>query len=123
MEPKWLYRLESRSPDNGLWYNTNNELVWGIGQVENCQTKFLPMDYDPRYHADDRNWFSSCSRKEDLMHWYSINDALNLMDNGFVFTRYLATEYTEYEMETVFIKDTCIKREEISLEELFEMNK
>ena len=53
------------------------------------------------------------------MHWYSIQDALDLIENGFVFTRYLATEYVEYELETTFIKETCLSREEISIEELF----
>ena len=43
---KWLYRLESKTDDNGLWYNKNNELVWGIGKLPNCKTKDLPMDYD-----------------------------------------------------------------------------
>ena len=71
------------------------------------------MDYDERYKKDGRDWFSSCSHKEDLLHWYSKEDARQLLDNGFVFTRYLATEYTEYELETVFIKDTALAREEI----------
>lgn len=119
IEPKWLYRLESVSEDNGLWYNSNNEFVWGITNLPDCETKNLPMGYDERYHKDGRNWFSSCSRKEDLMHWYSVKDATDLIANGFVFTRYLATEYVEYELETTFIKETALAREEISIEELF----
>lgn len=118
-KPKWLYRLESKTPDNGLWYNLRNEFVWGINKIENCSTKNLAMDYDARYHKDGRNWFSSCSKKEDLMHWYSLQNALDLINHGFVFTRYLATEYVEYEFETTFIKDSCLKREEINIEELF----
>ena len=118
-EPKWLYRLESTTPDNGLWYNAKSEWVWGIGKLPDCQTKDLPMDYDPRYHKDGRDWYSSCSRKEDLMHWYSVNDAENLLVNGFAFRRYLATEYVEYELETTFIKDTCLAFEDISIQELF----
>lgn len=116
---KWLYRLESKSVDNGLWYNSNNEYVCGIGKLGDCKTKDLPMGYDERYHKDGKNWFSSCSNKEDLMHWYSLKDALALIESGFVFTRYLATEYVEYENETTFIKETCLAREEISIEELF----
>lgn len=119
MEPKWLYRLESISPERGLWYNSNNELVWNIGELPNCETKYLPMDYDPKYHKDGKNWFSSCSSKEDLMHWYSLEDANNLIANGFVFTRYLATEYVEYELETTFIKETCLAREVIDINDLF----
>jgi len=116
---KWLYRLESKTPDNGLWYNANNELVWGIGAIENCQTKFLPMDYDERYHKDNKNWFSSCSNKEDLLHWYSLEDAKQLIKNGFIFTRYLAQDYIEYPLETTFLKETSLAREEIDIEQLF----
>lgn len=118
-EPKWLYRLESMDPNNGLWYDNNSQYVFGIGKLPDCKTKDLPMGYDERYHKDGRNWHSSCSNKEDLMHWYSLQDALDLIANGFVFTRYLATEYVEYNMETIFIKETCLAREVISIEDLF----
>lgn len=114
-KPKWLYRLESKSPDNGLWYNTKRELVWGIGEIENCTTKHLPMGYDPRYSKDGKAWFSSCSHKEDLSHWYSLENALDLIENGFVFTRYLATDYVEYECETTFLKETSLKREVLNV--------
>ena len=77
------------------------------------------MDYDWRYKQDGRDWFSSCSNRDDLLHWYSKEDAKTLIDKGFVFTRYLATEYVEYPLETVFIKETCLKREEIDFDSLF----
>lgn len=117
--PKWVYRLEARSSKNGLWYNRDNEYVWGIGKIENCKTKDLPMDYDERYHKDGRDWYSSCSRKEDLSHWYSLEDALALIEDGFVFTRYLATEYVEYENETTFIRETSLFREELDIKEIW----
>ena len=118
---KWLYRLESKSPDNGLWYNTNNELVWGIGKLPGCETKNLPMDYDERYHKDGKNWFSSCSNKEDLSHWYSLQDALDLIAEGFVFTRYLAEDFVEYDLETTFLKETALKREVLYIKDIWEM--
>lgn len=118
---KWLYILESKSKDNGLWYDSNNNFVWGIEKIKGCKTKDLPMGYDPRYHKDGKNWFSSCSNKEDLMHWYSIEDAKELIANGFVFTRYLAEDYVEYPLETTFLKETALAREEINIEELFNM--
>lgn len=119
---KWLYRLESKTEDNGLWYNTDNKLVWGIGKLPNCKTKNLPMDYDPRYHKDGKNWFSSCSKKEDLMHWYSLQDAIDLINAGFVFTKYLAVDYVEYELETTFLKETALERVEIDIKDLFNEN-
>ena len=118
-KPKWLYRLESTDPNKGLWYNEKNELVWNIGELENCQTKNLPMDYDERYHKDGRNWHSACTRREDLSHWYSLEDANTLIANGFIFTRYLATEYVEYELETTFIKETALAREVLDINEIF----
>lgn len=122
MERKWLYRLEYKDDTCGLWYNGKGKWCFedGIGAVPGCLTKDLPMGYDWRYKQDGRDWFSSCSRAEDLLHWYSLEDARNLLENGFVFTRYLATEYVEYESETVFIKETCIEREVIDIFELFE---
>lgn len=120
-EPKWLYRLESKSPDNGLWYDANNNYVFGIGKLEECKTKDLPMGYDERYHENGLNWFSSCSNYIDLWHWYSLDDAKNLMDNGFVFTKYLATDYREYPNETCFLKETALSRVEISFDELVMM--
>lgn len=123
MEPKWLYRLEFKDNSNGLWYNGNGNWCFeqGIGSLDDtCKTKTLPMDYDWRYRQDGRMWFSSCSHKEDLLHWYSKEDAKTLLEKGFVFTRYLATEYHEYDLETVFIKETALKREEIDFLKLLE---
>ena len=111
---KWLFRLESKSPDNGLWYDSNNKMVWGIGKIcPNSKTKDLPMGYDERYHKHGKCWFSSC-RKEDLTHWCSREDAANLIANGFVFCKYLARDYVEYENETTFLKETCLARVEIT---------
>jgi len=120
MTPKWLYRLEFRDSSCGLWYDGYGKWCFesGIGSISGCKTKTLPMDYDARYKQDGRDWFSSCSRKEDLMHWYSLEDAKELISKGFVFTRYLATEYHEYEQQTVFIKETALYREEIDIFEL-----
>lgn len=119
--PKWLYRLEYKDETCGLWYNGEGKWCFeqGIGSLVGCKTKDLPMDHDERYKQDGRDWFSSCSNKEDLLHWYSLDDANDLIKKGFVFTRYLATEYHEYENETVFIKDSSLVREEIDIFELF----
>ena len=77
------------------------------------------MGYDERYQKDGRSWYSSCSNPEDLAHWFSLEDALALMAKGFRFMKYLATEYTEYPLETVFIKETCLACEEIDPRELY----
>ena len=78
------------------------------------------MGYDERYHIDGKNWFSSCSKIEDLLHWYSKEDAEYLLANGFVFTKYLTKDYHEFELETVFLKETAEKREVIDFLSLFD---
>jgi hypothetical protein len=117
--PKWLYRLESTDPKNGLWYNSYGEYAFAIGGLPNCRTKNLPMGYDERYQKNGRNWYSSCTNPKDLAHWFSLEDALELMRKGFRFMKYLATEYTEYPMETVFIKDSCLASEEVDPRTLY----
>lgn len=120
---KWVYRLESTKPDAGLWYDSKGNWCLetkGLGCLPECQTKFLPMGYDERYKKGGRSWFSSCSRLEDLSHWYSYRDAKKLIDEkGFVFTRYLATEYYEYPMETTFIRHTSLVREVLDILDVF----
>lgn len=120
-EPKWLYRLESTDPDNGLWYNSAGEYCWGIDALPDCETKNLPMGYDERYKKDGKDWFSSCSHKEDLSHWYSLEDAMKLIDLGFRFMMYRAVDYVEYPMETTFLKETCLDSRELTLDELAEI--
>ena len=56
------------------------------------------------------------------MHWYSVQDALDLIDAGFVFTKYLAVDYVEYELETTFLKETALERVEMDIKELFDEN-
>ena len=119
MKKKWVYRLESIDPMNGLWYNSFGEYRWGIS-ITSGMAKHLPMGYDERYKKDGRDWFSSCSRIQDLSHWYSLEDVLLLLEKGFVFTKYLATEYVEYENETTFIKDTALAREVIDIKEIWQ---
>ena len=77
------------------------------------------MDYDWRYHIYGWNWHSSCSNIVDLAHWYSLEDALELINNGFIFTKYLATQYYEWENETTFMKETCLKREILDINEIW----
>ena len=121
MKPKWLYRLESTDPNKGLWYDSLGNLVWTIGEIKDCDTKNLPMGYDERYRQDGRMWHSSCTNKEDLAHWYTLDAALELInEHGFRFAKYLATEYHEYELETVFIKDTCLACEVLDVREVFD---
>lgn len=122
-EPKWLYRLEATTPGHGLWYDGNGNYVWDVGKLPACQTKDLPMGYDERYQKDGRSWYSSCTNQEDLTHWFSYGDAMELAKVGFVAAKYLATEYEEYPMETTFIKETALERVEISLDEFFGVNK
>jgi hypothetical protein len=122
MTPKWLYRLESTDKDNGLWYNSRGEFCFekGIGSLDDsCKTKSLGMGYDERYRQGGKMWFSSCSKQEDLTHWYSKKDAEELIKKGFVFTKYLAVDYVEYDMETVFLKETALERVELDFKEFF----
>lgn len=118
-KPKWLYRLESNDPNNGLWYDSKGDFCFGLGNVENCATASLPMDYDERYRLGGRMWHSSCSNKEDLLHWYSFENVIELLSKGFSFRKYLATEYREYDLETTFIKSSCIGVEDVDIHKLF----
>lgn len=113
LQPVWLYRFESIDPLGGLWYNSQSEWVYedGIKKINNPVAHDLPMGYDPRYRKDGRNWFSSVPDSRLMQHWFHRENIPELLDNGFVLYRYLATEYVHYEYETCFIKETSLTRE------------
>ena len=122
MEPKWLYRLESTIPTLGLKKNKKGDFVLTLAEIENCKTKDLPMGFDERYKQGGKDWFSSCSNIDDLTHWYSISNAKDLIEKGFRFSKYLATDYVEYDKETVFLKETCLQRVTLNIEEIFKQD-
>ena len=37
----------------------------------------------------------------------------------FIFVMYLAVDYVEYENETTFLKETCLERKEIKIEDIW----
>lgn len=119
VRPKWLYRLESRTPDKGLWYNGHGEYTFDLGKVPNCASRDLDMSLDARYSRHGRKWWSSCSNLGDLTHWFSVENAKHLESNGFVFTKYLASDYMEFDKETLFLKETAQQRIELPLSEVF----
>ena len=121
-ETCWLYRLESETVENGLWYNGNSEFVLGVAKTPNCATKDLPMGYDARYKEGGKDWFSACKNKEDLTHWYSPDNAKWLVNNGFVFTKYLACDWRHYDKETVFLKGTAIERIVIDVNDIWDLD-
>lgn len=118
---KWVYRLESTTDNKGLWYDADGNYIFLIGELDNCPSRDIPMGYDERYRQGGKSWFSSCSDVAHLTHWFSIDNAKELIDRGFQFYKYLARDYVEYEKETVFLKETVKKRVPLSLEEVFNL--
>lgn len=119
MRAKWLYRLESRNPNNGLWYDARGRYVFGVGKMKRYRNKGLPMGYDPRYHVDGKNWVSSTGDKRTFLKWFNPDEIRQLLGMGFWFGRYLARDYIEYGTETVFLKETAIRREELDVDMTF----
>ncbi len=119
MVAKWVYRLESIVPNKGLWYDHKGNFVETLKSVPNNTSHKLPMGYDERYKQDGKNWWSSCSRMEDLTHWYTVEDVRYLLNNGFALTRYLVVDFIEYEKETLFLKETAFRRVELTIGQVF----
>jgi hypothetical protein len=57
------------------------------------------------------------------LHWYSKEDATYLLKHGFRFTKYYARDYHEFDLETVFLKETATMPIEIDFLSLFEEEK
>ena len=48
--PKWLYRLESKDPNNGLWYDSNGRWVWGMRHTKEPEMAEIRLNEEEAYH-------------------------------------------------------------------------
>src|SRR5699024_10274782 len=86
----------------------------GIAILQNSSLPSVPMDYDPLYTQDNKQWHSIIFEAKTVRAWFTQDDITQLVNQGITLYCYLATEYIHYEMETCFIKQTCLRKEKLN---------
>lgn len=107
---KTLFRIEHHKTNHGMWYRENGELDPFISKLTEGISKNLPMEFDPRYHADGVNWKTATSSKAELRSWFSAQDAIELIQNGYGLLSLLVSEYRIEERQVLFTDRGVIQR-------------
>lgn len=99
MPDKWIYAIERVTPANE---KTDNP--------------------DWRYHINNWDWDEAYDSVETIGKMYTRGEAVDMVFNkNYVFVKYLATQYYTWEEGIVtFIKSSVLKREVLTLEEIWD---
>lgn len=116
-----IYRIENEATNHGMWYRLDGTYDPFIKTLTEGISKDLPMGYNERYSKDGLKWFSGCGNIEDMKHWFSALDALELHQNGYKLFEFEATQFSVVEYEVMFTKESVVSKKEIPLETIWDM--
>lgn len=91
---KTFYRVCKPDTEQGLWYNFDGTFSGLIhDKFTFCKNSKLAMDFDPELVG----WLSATDNLEDLFHWFTPEDLINLQMYGWQIYAYEAENYRFYE--------------------------
>jgi hypothetical protein len=122
-KPIEIFRLENIESNHGMWYNKNGDFDPFITRLTEGKSADLPMGYNPRYRTEGLEWFSGTDNIEDMKHWFSERDALELFQNGYKLYVFDALHVLQVEHETMFTKASVLDKREIPLDTIWNINK
>ena len=115
-----IYRIENKVSMHGMWYDNNGNYKPIIFDLcPNSIAKDFPMDFCLDHKKDGKTWYSSGKSKENMQHWFSKEDAKNLIKNGFKLYEFEVIEWYEKEYEMLFTREGIILQKEIDIEEIW----
>lgn len=105
---------------HGMWYTNDGELNPYIDNLTEGISAHLPMDHHERYGQDNKRWYSGCQDLEQLKHWFSHRDILELNEAGYKLYEFHATQYQNEQYQTIFTRESIITQTEINLQTLLD---
>jgi len=124
-ETKIIFRIEIPESKHGMWYDEN-----GIYQKKihilcpNGIAKDFPMPLNLELHRKNGEiWNSAGSSIDQMNHWFTSSDAMNLMNKGFKLFQYEVNMYQELENEILFCRKGIISQIDIPLETIWDLSK
>ena len=114
------YRIENQTAKHGIWRNFDGTWNPIFSKLSDGQCKSLPMEDSDLYRVNGKQWFSSAPSKETLKHWFSKQDAIELIDLGYrVYEFELRDAKKVNDFEFIFTRDNIISQREIDYREVY----
>lgn len=118
-----IYRIENEETEHGMWYREDGTYDPFILRLTEGKSKDLPMGFDPNRFTGGYKWFSSCSNLDDMRHWFSDLDALELFKNGYKLFQFEAGQTIVLPHEVMFTREGLISKTEIPLDTIWNINR
>jgi hypothetical protein len=116
-----IFRIENQETMHGMWYREDGTFEPFIEHLTEGKSAKLPMEFNERYRTADKRWFSGAESMDDMRHWFSDRDALELFKNGYKLYRFETdpTQILRVEHETMFTREGILLQNEISLDTIW----
>ncbi len=122
IKSKIVFRIENPEDRDGMWYTKNGVLRKKIHILcPNGIAKDFPMPFNPLHQKDGKIWQSAGKSIENMNQWFTVEDAINLYNNGFKLFQFETTLFQELDMETLFCREGVISQKEIPLEAVWDI--
>ena len=103
---KSIYRIEHPTADEGLWYSRDGcQTNFIVNRVKNALCRDMPMGFNQNIVG---GWISAAETVEQMNHWISLSDALQLSDAGFEMFEVQVPEYRHEYGHVVFRREDAI---------------
>lgn len=115
-----VYRIEDLVTMNGMWYNHKGEFSPTIHTLcPESIAKDFPMGYCEDHRRFGKIWYSAGKSKEGMKFWFSRQDAIKLIQNGFKLYEYTVNEFFEKENEILFTREGVVNSRVIDYTEIW----
>ena len=119
-----VYRIEHKETKNGMWHNYDGTYNGIIKTLTEGKSKDVPMPRTKHQSKDNKKWFSSVSKLEQLLEWFTRKDIEELVSLGYGLYEFECTEYNNVTAnETLFTRESIVDKNEINLDEFIRLLK
>lgn len=118
-----IFRIEKPEEKGGMWYDHNGVFRKSIHILcPNGIAKDFPMPLNLELHRKGGEiWNSAGASIEQMNHWFTAMDAINLMNNGFKLFEFEVNMFQDLENEILFCRKGIIQQKEIPLENVWDI--
>ena len=115
-----VYRVENEAEQKGLWRKFDGTWEPLFDMLTDGLCRDMPMDDDPLYRAEGKQWFASAPSKETLQKWFSKRDLEELLAAGFTVSEFEVTNCKKVsDYEYIFTRDSIVSKTDLKVSDIY----